>query len=638
MHFFERQAEVRRLSHRLVWMFALAVLVIVLAIDTLLLTVLASFNPGERDYYRLGLPDRDWLSAHPGLVVACTLLVLGVILVASYYKNSLLSAGGSVVARGAGGERVKPDTQDPRQRRLLNVVEEIAIASGVPVPAVYLLPHETGINAFAAGLNPSNAAIAVTRGCLELLDRDELQGVIAHEFSHIVNGDMRLNVRLIGPLFGLTVIASIARAILRAAARGRSRRSGNGVALIFLVAGAIYLLGYIGLFFGRLIQAAVARKRESLADASAVQFTRNPLGLRGALVKIGASGVGSRMVDADAEEVAHMLFAPGMLRLFATHPPLLERIQALDPRFDASEFARVRAQLAALSVAAAPPVEAQPKAGESLQALLSGAASVADIVQRVGRPNEAHIEMARAIRVSLPPDIVRATQRIDEAVGLLFALALDRDSELRAQQLNFIARQLGAVAERTQAWLEQVDGLNPLQRQPALLRLLPTLRQATLDERRQWLACLNGLLQRGGKTSLEQYALRKLAQVQLRDVDAASIPQRATLSAVIGEAALLLAVLAQQGHEDGLIARVAYERGMQVLARSFPDYRVPQDWPAQLDRAFNRLDRLAPPARALLVDAIVKTVAHDGKLNVREAELLRATCAVLHCPLPFLLD
>ncbi len=240
------------------------------------------------------------------------------------------------MAEQLGGTRVGADTTDPLKRRLRNVVEEMAIASGVPVPQVYVLEREAGINAFAAGYSPANAAIAVTRGALVNLNRDELQGVIAHEFSHVLNGDMRLSTRLIGLLFGLTVIAMIARTILRLAPRGGGgRKGGGGILVIFLAALVVLALGWIGLFFGRLIQAAVSRHRESLADASAVQFTRDPQGLRNALVKIGALGAGSRFADADAEEVAHLLFAEGIGRAFATHPPLVERIREIDPQLPA---------------------------------------------------------------------------------------------------------------------------------------------------------------------------------------------------------------------------------------------------------------------------------------------------------------
>ena len=317
---------------------------VVVAVDMVLFTVLASLQPGSPGF---ALPTQEWLSAHPGVVVVTTLSVIGVIGLSSLYKTVTLNGGGGVVARSLGGVRVSPDTTDALQRRLLNVVEEMSIASGVPMPEVYLLEQEAGINAFAAGHNPANAAIAVTRGALTTLNRAELQGVIAHEFSHILNGDMRLNVRLMGLLFGLLVIALIARTVLRFAPRGRSSKKGGGVAFILVAATVVLVVGYVGLFFGRLIQAAVSRNRESLADASAVQFTRDPGGLRGALVKIGAIGAGSRIGNPEAEEVAHMLFAPGIKRFFATHPELEDRLKAIDPRFDKSEFAQARTRLAA---------------------------------------------------------------------------------------------------------------------------------------------------------------------------------------------------------------------------------------------------------------------------------------------------
>ena len=287
------------------------------------------------------------VARYPLVILFSTLAVLGTIGISSLARTVSLAAGGGKVAEQLGGTRVGADTTDPLKRRLRNVVEEMAIASGVPVPQVYVLEREAGINAFAAGYSPANAAIAVTRGALVNLDRDELQGVIAHEFSHVLNGDMRLSTRLIGLLFGLTVIAMIARTILRfmprggASGRSDSRRGGGGILVIYVAALVVLALGWIGLFFGRLIQAAVSRNRESLADASAVQFTRDPQGLRDALVKIGALGAGSRILDADAEEVAHMLFAPGLQRAFATHPPLIDRIRAIDPDAPEGEDGKV---------------------------------------------------------------------------------------------------------------------------------------------------------------------------------------------------------------------------------------------------------------------------------------------------------
>ncbi|MGD9841917.1 MAG: M48 family metallopeptidase [Steroidobacteraceae bacterium] len=644
MNFFQRQTEARTLSRRLVWLFLLAVLLVVSAVSTVLVSVFAAFQTDSPQARGFLLPDQAWLIAHGGMVLFIMFGVLGVIVVASLYKTSVLSSGGGVVARAAGGVRVPTDTSDPQLRQLLNVVEEIAIASGIPVPSVYLLPHETGINAFAAGFNPSNAAIAVTQGCLDLLDRNELQGVVAHEFSHIVNGDMRLNIRLMGLLFGLTVIAGVARTVMRFMPRGNSnsRKSGNALLAVFAVAALVYALGYIGLLFGRVIQAAVARKRETLADASAVQFTRDPSGLRNALVKIGASNSGSRLVEADADAVAHMLFAPGMSRLFATHPPLEQRIKDIDPSFNPVEFAQVRAKLTARHSVTEPTAAAENSAALHLRKILAATTlNATNLPNQVGQPTEMHIELAHAIRVSLPATIVAAANNSNAAVALMFALALDRSDSVREIQLKFITQQLSANHARAcQTWFGVLDELNPLQRQPALLRLLPTLRQLPPTQRSELLRCLNGLLQHSGRVSIEQYTLRKLAQVQLRDVEnTLTQPARTTLAETRSEARLLLATLAQNGHEDEALSQAAYQRGLRCLeSGNQGPYVVPQDWPLQLDKAFNRLDTLAPRAKQTLLEALVHVISHDGKVNAEEAELLRTTCACLHCPLPPLLN
>ncbi len=244
-----------------------------------------------------------------------------------------------------GGTLVPADVQDPLRRRLRNVVEEMAIASGVPVPEIYVLEEESGINAFAAGFTPSDAAVAVTRGTLELLDRDELQGVIAHEFSHILNGDMRLNIRLMGVLFGIMVLGLIGRLIVRGGHHTSiiSSRRDRGAPVALVIGLGLMVVGGIGVFFARVIKAGISRQREYLADASAVQFTRQSSGIANALKKIGGYSEGSLIKSADPEEVSHMLFGTGarFCSLFATHPPLVARIQALDPSFRDTDFPRV---------------------------------------------------------------------------------------------------------------------------------------------------------------------------------------------------------------------------------------------------------------------------------------------------------
>jgi Zn-dependent protease with chaperone function len=635
MNFFQHQDAARRASRQLVFLFALAVVCVVAAVDFAVSFSLWKFGAPDAEYFTL----RQWMSAHSGTVLTTTVVVVGIIGLSSLYKTSVISAGGGAVARSLGGVRISSDTSDPLQRRLLNVVEEIAIASGVSMPEVYLLEQESGINAFAAGMSPANAAIAVTRGALVTLNRAELQGVIGHEFSHVLNGDMRLNTRLIGLLFGLLVVAILARTVLRYGPRGGRGKRDGGAGAIMLAALAVFVIGYVGLFFGKLIQAAVARRRESLADASAVQFTRDPTGLRNALVKIGALSAGSTLSTPHAEDVAHMLFAPGMTQLFATHPPLLQRIRAIDPQFDPREFEEARRRLASPNVVQDDPTPSAAAADLSdLIAIPPLQAST--VASLVGNPATAHIQAAQTLRDSLPDAVVGAARQPASARALLLGLALDRDVQSRSRQKLFIGQQLGTDVVAQIAALEPVIAdLQPQQRIPAQMQAFAALRQLTTDERLQLMSCLNGMLQREGKLSLTSYVLRKLTQVQLADdLQPSRRARTLPLAMLATEAGVVLSVLAQRGHSEVEKARRAYEAGMYSLfPRQRPPYSPIDEW-AVLDRALSRLDQLMPLAKEQFVEALVRTVTHDQQLTISEAELLRAVCASIHCPLPPLLN
>ncbi|HTV78440.1 MAG TPA: M48 family metallopeptidase, partial [Steroidobacteraceae bacterium] len=321
MDFYAYQARARRESRAFVLMFSLAVAAVVIALDAVIFTVLAgrqatSYAGGYGAASEGGSLDPLEFAIHnPGAAFVVSALLVGVIALASLFRSAQLRGGGAVVAQSLGGVRVERDSTDPARKRLRNIIEEMAIASGVPVPEIYVLEQEPAINAFAAGHTPANACITVTQGALDHLNRDELQGVIGHEFSHILNGDMRLNIQLMGAIFGLLVIAIIGRLVFSFAPRGGNDRDRRGNLGWVAVGLAAMVLGYLGLLAGRILQAAVSRQRERLADASAVQFTRNTLGLKGALLKIAALEEGSKFVAADAEEVAHMLFAPGLDRV-----------------------------------------------------------------------------------------------------------------------------------------------------------------------------------------------------------------------------------------------------------------------------------------------------------------------------------
>ena len=331
MNFFEAQDRARRNSALLFVLFAAAVASLVV------LVYLAAALFLDPESARAGT-----VVFNPDLFFKTTGGVLAVVAFGSLTKTLALKAGGgAAVAQAMGGRLIPPSTRDPLERRLINVVDEMAIASGVPAPQVYLTP-DAAVNAFAAGSRPDNAVVGMTRGALESLSRDELQGVVAHEFSHILNGDMRLNMRLIGILHGVLLLGYIGYFILRSTLYGgmmRSRDRGGAAAALPLIGLALVVVGFAGSFFGNWIRAAVSRQREFLADASAVQFTRNPRGIGGALEKIGV--LSGMLQSPRASECRHMCFsdsvASGFANPFATHPPLDERIRRVFPQWDGKQ-------------------------------------------------------------------------------------------------------------------------------------------------------------------------------------------------------------------------------------------------------------------------------------------------------------
>lgn len=632
MNFFAQQANARANARRLIWLFIFAVVAVVLAVDTITLFVFSTFAAHREE---LTGSFADFMSA-PSLWIWTSLVVLGVIGAGSLYRSSQLSAGGGAVAQQLGAERISHDTRDPLRRRLWNVVEEMSIASGVPIPAIYVLEDEQGINAFAAGHSTSDAAITVTRGALERLNRSELQGVIGHEFSHVLNGDMRVNIRLMGMLFGLLVIGYIGQFVMRGAS---GSRKGGGALVLFGL--GVMILGYTGLFLGRLLQAAVSRQCEKVADASSVQFTRDPQGLRNALVKIGALQEGSRMHAAGTEEVAHMLFAPGLDRAFATHPPLIERIRTIDPSFDEREFVQVaekmRAQQALPDVDA---TESEMPGAAGFTGTTGTEAIAADphsIMQLVGNPATNHLTLARGIREALPAEMLERVNDPARAVGVLWSLLLDDDAGVRERQLTVLGQALGARhREVAAAQFERIAALHPLQRLPLLMRLLPALRRLPQVLAPKVLDTINRVAHADGKISVYEYALARIAAQELTPP---SPNQRRNpnlkLSDVTTDLQTVFSLLALQGGADGTQARRAYEYGLSsLLPRERPDFSPIPDWVASLDDALTRLDQLVPAAKEALVEALVKTISHDNELTIGEAELLRAICATVHCPLP----
>ena len=641
MNFFEQQAAARKQSRWLIVLFVLAVAAIVVAIDAVVLVGLGLVS-FEADTASLSLG--DVLRRNLWAIGVVTVVTLLFILFASLFKITRLRSGGGRVAQQMGGMRVDSDTRDPLKRRLVNVVEEIALASGVPVPEIYVLDRESGINAFAAGYSPSDAAVAVTRGTLEKLNRAELQGVIAHEFSHILNGDMRINIRLMGTLFGILVLAVIGRRIIiHSRFMGRSSRSKEGGAVILAAVG-LMVVGYIGLFFGRWIKAALSRQREYLADASAVQFTRDPDGIGGALKKIAVYSEASYL-EADSEEISHMLFGDGRKALFfATHPPIEKRIGRVYPDFQPEELTRLALKLHREKEKAKEKAEKERAAKERSAGKSAGPGffDAGSIVDGIGTPDWERMLTAAAFAAAIPAVMDRAVRSADWAPEVLFYTLIDGDEKIRQKQLLLVAEQMGADSEtRLRTLLAEAGPPRPEQRLPLMELAFPTLKQRSGERIDDTLRTIKKLVEADGETDVFEYLLARSVADHIwaaRNPHRVQLAGNKRLKSLMPQAKTVLAILAARGVPDSDAAGRAYRAGLQLLQGE--DEAIPgvSDWTSALDDALPALDRLAPGDKETLVRAMSAIVMHDGRMVPAELEFLRVVCDLIHVPLPLLTD
>ncbi len=651
MDFFAQQDKTRRKTKLLVFYFILAVVAIIAACYLVGVIIFNATQSQSHPYAGGGQPQLVLWDAR--LFFGVTAGVLAVIVIGSAYKTNALAGGGGSVATLMGGRLVNPNTTDPNERKLLNVVEEMAIASGVPVPQVYVLDRELAINAFAAGHSTGDAAIGVTRGCIQMLSRDELQGVIGHEFSHILNGDMRLNLRLIGIIFGLLCIATIGRILM--SVRSRDARN-NPLPIVGL---ALLALGFIGVFFGRLIQAAVSRQREFLADASSVQFTRNPGGLSGALQKIGRYSFGSHLESEHAPDMCHMFFGNGLgepaFGLMATHPAIPDRIRAIDPAWGGTFPPLDEKQVEIVKRAAMAELAHTPKPMPDFFKTVLGGAIIASgstatppvirsrsVLPNLGNPTPLHLKYAEQLRESLSDNIKAAAREPLDAVALIYALLLGPEESTRATQLVELAKRVEpAVYQKTVALYPDVSAAASHARLPMVNLALGALRQMSAAQYDQFSKTLQWLVESDGKIELFEFVVQKIVLRHLASQFTGArrpVIQYYTLKPLVPDCAIVLSALANVGSSDAAQIKTFFEAGAPYL-------RAPDDGALnllpreqcgvnQIDAALNRLTLAVPTIKKNLIEACVYTVGADGVMTESEAELLRAVADTLDCPIP----
>lgn len=641
MNFFEQQDIARRNTRVLVWAFLAAVLLLIALANT----AVAGFLWFSQDYNiysgsRGGLA--GFLSyfswARFGTIgLAVTATVALVVLV----KWLQLSTGGKVVAESMGGSRIVPDTRDPAERRCLNVVEEMALAASMPVPPVYVLNHENGINAFAAGLTPADAVVAVTRGAMEHLKRHELQGVIAHEFSHILNGDMRLNIHLAAMLKGITFIGDVGHILLRSSNRVRTgssaRNSGSSSPALPLLGLALWLLGLVGAITAGFIKAAISRQKEYLADASAVQYTRDPNGIGDALKVIGGYIPGTLVHAARAAEMGHIFFGEVEHRLwllFATHPPLQQRIRRVDPAWDGRYIQRRVEHY-----------RQHPAPGQGAQAGVGRAAIVAaDIRSGDGALPDADFDPlprepgapAAGGGGDIPHAFTRHSREPLGAQALVFSLLLTDTGAVRQAQLALIgAAGTTGLEALVHTLAPGVQELGPPHRLPLLEMCLPALKTMSLAQYRLFKHTLLGLIRADAHTALYEWCLYQLVRHYL-DPEFIRVkpsrPRYASLQKVAYHLRVVLSVLAHEGSgESEAVFRLgADELGFTSMAL-LPRHQCSV---AAFSRAVHELADCYPLLKPRLLKAMVLAAGSDGGLSPAEREIIASMAAVLDCPTP----
>lgn len=639
MNFFQHQERARRRTWLLAGYFILAIAAIVVAVS-LCLYLAALWASGG------GYTLSDWLRS-PAMLWSLIITLL-IILAGSARKAWQLREGGIALANLLGAREILPDSSNPADRRLRNVIEEMAIASGIPVPRTFVMEQESAINALVAGYRPTEAVLVVTRGALDTLTREELQGVIAHEFSHIFNADMRLNMRLIAVLAGILAIGKVGELLLHANTRTRffNRRSGKneaaGVFFLIILGLGMMVIGYIGLFFGRLIKAAISRQRELLADASSVQFTRNPSGIANALIKI-RNQHGSHLVSSHGEDMSHMCFGatvPFHLQyLLATHPPVDDRLKALGTEWLARARVRQRqngeAPSAANTATAATDSDTSMGFAGSSPAQAAGAVAAMGIAGVVGTMRESHVGYARSLHDSIPESLKQNFRQPQSARWVVLALAIGVS---RSDQAELIALlNLPDLEQRMVAQLcEQIGKLGTRLRLPLTDLAIPALKQLTQDQRDQFLTELEQLVKHDQRLTLFEFILTRILADHLR-ADASRAPQVRfrQYPAVASQIQLVMSLMIHASGAKGEAAESLF-RGAAIALLPAGTGLLPlgQCRLEALDQALQDLRDLMPLLKGPLLDGLADIARADGLIQVQEAELLRGIATLMDCPMP----
>jgi len=635
MNFFSAQDKARRSTHWLIFLFSLAVACLVLLTNILILVVFTYSETSEAGSSAFVLGE----AYDPDIVIMVSAGVVLLILLGSLYKIAALSKGGAAIAEMLGGQLVPQSTTEQDEKKLLNIVEEMSIAAGMPIPKVYLL-NDLSINAFAAGLTHKNAVIGVTRGALKYLSRNELQGVIAHEFSHILNGDMRLNLRLIGVLHGILLIGIIGESILRSTRHSRSSKKDSGGAVIFIGFG-LFVIGYAGVFFGNWIKASVSRQREFLADASAVQFTRDKDTIAGALKKIGGLSHGSLLSSPLASEYSHAYFSNGIncffSAMFSTHPPLNDRIKKIDPSWDGRFVSPKTVDEVKQTSAKKEASLTKSVAGIDVATAVI-MASAERAINEIGTIRQENIEYAQQLIANISEPLKTASQNAYSARALVYALLMrekKNTDEVKKIIHKFADIDVPVMTEALYQQCVKIDGRLIL---PLLELCVNSLRELSSAQYTIFRNTVDEIVREDNKIDMHEWVVQRLLLQQLDEHFLIRKPAKevhAYIGAVKNEMEIILSLIAHVEHKDKNVAAQAFKHGIDEMGAKALTFVAREELSLnKLNASLDELMRLKPILKEKVLKCMVVIILSDAKTTRRGIELFRAIASNLNCPVP----
>ncbi len=628
-NFFENQKHVRSQTKSLIALFIATLTAMIFSFYALATIVFVYWG-------RIFKKTNSFSLLEPGAIINYKLLtfisvvILSIIILGTFYRLIRLRSGGVGVAKMLGGVLVLPSTQSPNERILLNIVEEMSVASGIPVPQVYVLTLEPTINALAVGTNPSDSVIGVTQGALDLLSREELQGLIGHEFAHIFNGDMKLNLKLIGFISGILVFTTLGRMLIeKHAKRISSDPKWNP---LFFLGWALVVLGFVGVFFSRIIKSIVTPQREFQADEASARFTRNPEALAKVLDKI-AQTPSQKLLSPYAEETSHLMFETPVRNvggIFDTHPPLQVRIKRLVPNF---KMVRSATKKFVQKKSKRTPENIFRK--DERFDILPGR-----LRNRFGTLGFESLALAEVIIESIPPRLIEKARENSGAQALCLAMMFQPSQKEDA--LKIIRAELGPkLATEVEEVYKDASKIEKNFRLPLLTICLPALRLMEKDRYEKYQTALERLVELEGDIVFEFCLMRLIekafAPPNLRSSSYYSVRD-------YSEDVLTILKFASHtgshGSEMSLTNfQSALDRLNHVAHKPLKKVHVESEFAILPDRkkmsvALRNVNRLGPFEKSALLLACATAISVDDRMTTEEMDLVRALSATLDTPLP----